>query len=73
MPYFLVLDIDDCKGQTCSGNGECVDLVNGFECECNEGFKGNLCEKSEFFMTILRYLNKLSCLEAETRIESRLS
>ena len=47
MAYFLFLDIDDCRGQTCSGNGKCKDRVNGFECICDDGFKGKECETSK--------------------------
>ena len=28
----------------CSGNGQCVDGVNTFECACNPGFTGEFCQ-----------------------------
>jgi len=27
--------------------GECIDRVNGFDCECNDGFKGDTCQISK--------------------------
>ena len=47
MKNFFILDIDECKGQKCSGNGKCKDLVNGFECICDAGFEGTECETSK--------------------------
>ena len=38
------VDIDDCVGVTCSGNGVCVDGINSFSCDCSSGFTGRLCE-----------------------------
>ena len=30
------IDINDCADEPCE-NGECVDLVNGYRCDCDEG------------------------------------
>ena len=30
-------NIDDCLGETCSGNGQCVDGLNTFTCNCDSG------------------------------------
>ena len=46
------LDIDDCVGQACSGNGQCRDLVNDYECKCNSGFEGRDCENSKSRMKL---------------------
>jgi len=35
-------NIDECDGQCL--NGTCVDEVNGFRCNCNNGYTGELCE-----------------------------
>ena len=37
-------DIDDCVRVNCSGNGECVDHVGGYTCDCKTGFYGVNCE-----------------------------
>ena len=40
----LLLDIDECASRPCQNGANCVDLVNAFECECEDGFTGDLCE-----------------------------
>lgn len=37
------LDINDCKINPCENGGTCVDKVNAFQCICNEGWEGALC------------------------------
>ena len=37
------LEVDDCVGVSCSGNGRCVDGVNSFTCECSPGYTGVTC------------------------------
>ncbi|XP_027036210.1 tenascin-like, partial [Pocillopora damicornis] len=38
-------DIDDCEYENCSGNGDCLDRINGFICECKNNYFGKNCEK----------------------------
>ena len=44
---FAVIDINDCENKTCSGNGKCLDRINGFICECNDSYFGENCEESK--------------------------
>ena len=48
----MCLDIDFCVDVTCSGNGQCVEQVNSFSCECFEGFTGEQCETGECSCTL---------------------
>ena len=36
--------IDYCVVVNCSGNGQCVDGVDSFNCSCEPGFTGELCQ-----------------------------
>ena len=29
---------------TCNGRGQCIDLINDFNCDCNPGYTGKDCE-----------------------------
>ena len=37
------ININECAGVNCSGNGVCVDGINSFTCNCDAGFRGALC------------------------------
>ncbi|XP_062584887.1 uncharacterized protein LOC134246515 [Saccostrea cucullata] len=38
-------DVNDCASQPCL-NGECIDLLHGYECRCIYGFSGARCEEN---------------------------
>ncbi|XP_053395370.1 mucin-like protein [Mercenaria mercenaria] len=41
--HILVSDVDECLSSPCGIGGTCTDMVNGFKCECKDGFTGTLC------------------------------
>jgi len=43
---YIFPDKDDCENEPCE-YGNCVDEINGFQCECNMFFKGKTCSKSK--------------------------
>lgn len=40
-------EINECQSSPCI-NGNCVDKVNGFTCNCHPGFYGKLCSNGKF-------------------------
>lgn len=34
------INVDDCTNITCYNDAECVDLVNGYLCDCKSGYEG---------------------------------
>ena len=38
------MNIDDCPGHDCSEHSTCVDLVNDYVCECDQGYEGEQCD-----------------------------
>ncbi|XP_064416148.1 L-selectin [Latimeria chalumnae] len=33
-----------CNSSSCSGHGECIETINSYTCQCDEGFYGSECE-----------------------------
>ena len=42
-----VSDINECASNPCNNGGSCSDLVNGYTCECVEGYAGLDCDYGE--------------------------
>ena len=38
-----LVEINECQSMPCV-NGECVDEVNGYHCNCNAGYQGTNCD-----------------------------
>jgi hypothetical protein len=38
-------DIDECLSNPCANGGTCINLTNGFGCQCPNGFNGTTCEE----------------------------
>ena len=53
----IISDIDECASNPCDIGGTCYDLINGYRCQCVDGYTGEQCQISE-----LRLWLKLSDL-----------
>ena len=57
--YFPLLlfqiEIDECLSFPCRHRGECTDLVNDYECDCQEGWGGKQCDEP------IQYCNGSQC------------
>jgi len=40
--YFI--DTNECLSEPCLHKGNCVDLINAYECNCAPGFVGDICQ-----------------------------
>lgn len=57
------VDIDDCVSNPCANQASCVDEVNGFSCQCLEGFNGVLCENNIDECSLQPCQNGATCLD----------
>lgn len=39
-------DINDCSPDPCASTGTCQDQVNGYMCDCDDGYDGTLCDNN---------------------------
>jgi hypothetical protein len=44
---FCETNIDECYTKPCSPNGECLDLINGYQCQCQSGWYGYNCDRQQ--------------------------
>ena len=52
--YNEFVDIDYCYDSPCV-NGECVDLQDGYQCNCEEGWTGQNCQDSNSSLINIRF------------------
>lgn len=39
------MNIDECESSPCLNDGVCSDGINGFQCNCSQGYVGDRCEQ----------------------------
>ena len=50
--YFFFADIDYCETSTCDNGGTCIDGIDDYTCECQEGYTGSNCETGKCFSIV---------------------
>ena len=45
--FTISVDIDDCASEPCLHNGTCIDGIDSYQCQCEAGFNGNICQNSK--------------------------
>ena len=63
MTLYTNSDGDDCAGNRCLNGATCIDRVNSFTCECDQGYSGLLCEYGRIYnvWVILSCKHSMSC------------
>ena len=57
--FFPLSDIDECESDPCQNGATCIDQENGFECQCADGYEGDLCEIGTMIESIVVEPSKL--------------
>lgn len=55
----LITDINDCAPNSCKNGGTCIDLINGFQCSCADGFAGKNCTESKIYLSLVYKIYKV--------------
>jgi len=55
-PTHYVADINECYSQPCENAGVCIEELDGYTCECHQGFVGTYCETGRRSQTHYNYV-----------------
>ena len=47
--------MNECASEPCMNEGACVDDVNGYICECDDGFTGDHCETGRVIIKLINW------------------
>ena len=47
-------EVDECDSDPCLNGGRCQDGVNGFMCDCPDGFVGDVCDGGELLCCVVK-------------------
>lgn len=48
---FCDININECYTRPCSPHGDCIDLINGYQCQCKTGWYGYNCDRQQNAMS----------------------
>ena len=43
--WLVIKDVDECESSPCLNGAACIDLDNGYRCQCTDGWQGNTCNQ----------------------------
>ena len=57
--FHLLTEIDECLSDPCLNDGTCLDEINGYTCQCIDGFTDAQCQTSLYFLCHCKSTNNL--------------
>lgn len=45
----IIIEVDECQSSPCLNGATCVDLENGYRCQCAEGWQGDTCDQGKLY------------------------
>ena len=52
----VITDVNECESSPCLNGASCIDLDNGYRCQCIEGWQGDTCHQGKIISPRCHYL-----------------
>ena len=52
----LFTDINECSSTPCLNAGQCIDGINAYTCQCEDGYSGEICETSNLLYFTIKII-----------------